>query len=571
MSAVAWVAAMAATRQLLKQNNPELLEWSRTRWATWLDRQRRSLPGAGEPSLIASASISCLADVDVHVGLMQSLTTEIEVKVMLALPTEEAARIARAQARRDEWEGLVRILNETELRRILNALPDCAAVALFRSPFIVPGKTLENALRSPDVARSNGENLLDGYAAFLGSAAACRTWSDRDAEGEGGLQSLQRIVEQDPKQLSAGNLPSGVCCERQPNAEPLNASLEPERGRIGVPTMAYGEKLVVECVDQGTEPVVLVRRYAELCPPMEQVRIRAPAKLLTTSPRRIRIECIWRDARSRSAELLFNTPPARLQSWMIAAFLNRGGGGNPVIRGFAKAVGCRIAYAEDEPAQLRDIPVVWGVLRDTDRIIAQAKAQDLYFFYIDHAYFSRGHGQSYRITRNAYEAGPIRNCPQDRISAFDVTVEPWRKSGREVLVCPPTEYFMKAHSCPDWLETTLAQLRSVTDRPIIVREKPKPGEDVVPLPEALRTAHALVTHSSNVAIEAACLGTPVFVSPSSAAAPIGRTDLADLEKPVYPDRTPWLAHLAYNQFSFEEICDGTAWRLLLQLEERELV
>jgi hypothetical protein len=130
---------------------------------------------------------------------------------------------------------------------------------------------------------------------------------------------------------------------------------------------------------------------------------------------------------------------------------------------------------------------------------------------------------------------------------------------------------MKAHACLDWLETTLAQLRSVTDRPIIVREKPKPGEDVVPLPEALRTAHALVTHSSNVAIEAACLGTPVFVSPSSAAAPIGRTDLADLEKPVYPDRTPWLAHLAYNQFSFEEICDGTAWRLLLQLEERELV
>ena len=84
-------------------------------------------------------------------------------------------------------------------------------------------------------------------------------------------------------------------------------------------------------------------------------------------------------------------------------------------------------------------------------------------------------------------------------------------------------------------------------------------------------AHALVTHSSNVAIEAACLGTPVFVAPTSAAAPVGRVDLADIEMPIYPDREPWLAHLAYNQFSFEEIRSGEAWRMLLELEERDFV
>jgi hypothetical protein len=256
---------------------------------------------------------------------------------------------------------------------------------------------------------------------------------------------------------------------------------------------------------------------------------------------------------------------------MISAFLNRGGAGNPVMRAFGRGIGCRMAYAEDEPETLRDIPIVWGVLRGSDRIISRARAQDLYFFYVDHAYFNRGHGKTYRIARNAYEAGRIRLCPDDRLKALGLDVQPWRKSGREIIVCPPTEYFMHAHGCADWLETTMAHLRQVTDRPIIVREKPQPDEEAVPLPQALQTAHALVTHSSNVAIEAACLGTPVFVSAASAAAPIGRTSLADIESPIWPDRQPWLAHLAYNQFSFEEIENGTAWRLMLELEDREFV
>jgi hypothetical protein len=256
---------------------------------------------------------------------------------------------------------------------------------------------------------------------------------------------------------------------------------------------------------------------------------------------------------------------------MLSAFLNRGGAGNAVIRAFASAVGCRIAYADDEPDVLCEIPVVWGVLRGSDRILARATEQGLYFFYIDHAYFDRGHGKSYRIARNRYEAGPIRRCPSDRFDALGIRMEPWRKSGREILVCPPTDYFMRAHGCEDWLESTLSALHELTDRPIIVRKKPHPGGEAVPLQKALERAHALVTHSSNVAIEAACLGTPVFVAPSSAAAPIGRTDLSKVEDPAYPDRGPWLAHLAYNQFTFEEIGDGRAWRMLLALEDRDFV
>ena len=103
---------------------------------------------------------------------------------------------------------------------------------------------------------------------------------------------------------------------------------------------------------------------------------------------------------------------------------------------------------------------------------------------------------------------------------------------------------------------------------IVVRRKPKAGETLEPLAEALGKAHALVTHSSNVAIEAVVAGVPVFVSPSSAAAPMGLSDLSLIETPVYPDRDQWLAHLAYCQFSFEEIRSGAAWRMLLEWEDR---
>ena len=130
---------------------------------------------------------------------------------------------------------------------------------------------------------------------------------------------------------------------------------------------------------------------------------------------------------------------------------------------------------------------------------------------------------------------------------------------------------MNAHGCHDWLETTLATLKAHTDREIVVRVKPQPGETVEPIEDAFRRSFALVTHSSNIAIEAAIAGVPVFVSETSAAAPVGRTDFSLIENPVYPDRTPWLQHLAYNQYSMAELGDGTAWRMLREFETRPFV
>ncbi|WP_289036478.1 hypothetical protein [uncultured Roseibium sp.] len=261
-------------------------------------------------------------------------------------------------------------------------------------------------------------------------------------------------------------------------------------------------------------------------------------------------------------------PPQNVTGDMVTCYVNRGGAGNPVIRAFADSLRCELRYAEDETGYRAGIPVVWGVLRGSDRIVQNARKNNQYFFYFDHAYFSRGHGKNYRIARNSYEAGAVRVCPGDRLDVLDIAVQPWRRGGSSILVCPPTEYFMKAHGCPNWLDETLMTLRHSTDREIVVRRKPKPGETVEPIEDAFRRSFALVTHSSNIAIEAAIAGVPVFVSGTSAAAPIGETDFSRIEMPVYPDRDAWLRHLAYNQYTMAEIADGTAWRMLLELETR---
>jgi len=337
---------------------------------------------------------------------------------------------------------------------------------------------------------------------------------------------------------------------------------------VPVEWLATGTDVVVTVREAGDSRVIFRRDLREIGN-LDEIEARWPLELVDLKPRKLTVHLTRRSGPPLTEELDGSVDPGQLGPDMVNCYMNRGGGGNPVIRAFAGAIGARTCYAED--GRRDGVSVVWGVLRGSKDVIDRTAEKDGIFFYIDHAYFDRGHMKNYRITRNRFEAGRIRRCPPDRIQALGVKLEPWRRGGDYVLVCPPTDYFIKAHGCASWLKDTLAELKQYTDRQIIVREKPRAGESVVPLEEALAGAHALVTHSSNVAVEAVMAGTAVFVSNTSAAAPVGLTDLSLIETPEYPDRDPWLAHLGYSQFSFKEIKYGEAWRLLLDWEQREFV
>jgi len=558
---------MLAARQAVARDNPDLTAANRERWNAWLETERRRDFATPGRQLVVCAEITCLNDLYLHVGLLQLLAVpNLRSRVLLMLPTEAAARMVRAQAYREGWGGLVQILAREHAINLVKSLDGGVHVAIFAFPTVLPDHAISVVADLPALP---GHSVYSDRHMFIGPAHSYPEWSNARAKAKqsfaGTLALLGGYVWKLPEPEE--DAPSTAPMERG-NSSHVSSVLD-DLGRVKLPDLNPDGEIAVWQLD-GSEPTVIARQWSDLAIRDRAARVRVPPQMLTPQPHQVRVD--WQsESEKGSTTLSVHVPPSRIKPWMISAYLNRGGGGNTLIRAFAEGVGCRLAYAEDEPGTLHDIPVVWGVLRDSDRIIAQAKAQGLYFYYIDHAYFDRGHGKSYRITRNGYDAGPVRACPADRLSSLEVEVLPWRMGGAEIIVCPPTEYFMKAHGCPDWLETTMTTLRASTDRPIVIREKPQPGTEAVSLQQALQNAHALVTHSSNVAIEAVCLGTPVFVSPASAAAPIGRTELSEIESPVYPDREPWLAHLAYNQFSLEEIRNGRAWRLLLELEERQFV
>jgi hypothetical protein len=571
MSVDGQLAVRIAARRALESSNPRLLAWATRHWLDWLDEQR-SVEHEQKPAVVAVAALSRLEDIPLQVGLIQLLASPgLSSTVVLVFPTEAMTRLAAARARREEWLGLVHMTPQADLPNVIERLPSDATLAFFPVPSVLPAAALEALCSGAGIAAGEPWSMDQG-SFFLGRAGDFPGWTDgvQPLAGARLSAALAAALRVDPKALAIAAEPPFELNSEPIAKRQLQLLLSPQ-GSLEMPVSWDSGELLVSAVDESGESSVVIRQRRELLGAEQSLKIRMPARFLTVEPRQVRIELRVATEAQAVRNLRFHVPPSRLQPWMVSAFLNRGGGGNPVIRAFASGLGCRIAYAEDEPLELQDIPVVWGVLRQSDRILAQAKAQGLYYFYIDHAYFNRGHGKAYRITRNGYEAGPVRGCPMDRAADLGVDLLPWRKSGREIIVCPPTDYFMAAHGCTDWLESTLDKLSRLTDRPVIVRVKPQPGETALPLEEALQGAHALVTHSSNVAIEAACLGTPVFVDPASAAAPVGLTDLGQIESPVYPDREPWLSHLAYNQFTFEEIGDGRAWRMLMELEERDLV
>lgn len=170
-------------------------------------------------------------------------------------------------------------------------------------------------------------------------------------------------------------------------------------------------------------------------------------------------------------------------------------------------------------------------------------------------------GGMYRWHVGSFQMQTIRDVPDDRWRATKTDIWPWSKGGRHIVVAEPSETYQRFHGIEGWTAQTVATLKRMTDRPLVVRDKEMQrfGRK---LHEDLAGAHCLVTHGSNAAVEAAIMGCPVFVHPDSAAALVGKTDLTEIERPIYPDREPWLRALAYSQFDERELVDGTLWRLL---------
>ena len=254
-----------------------------------------------------------------------------------------------------------------------------------------------------------------------------------------------------------------------------------------------------------------------------------------------------------------------------------------VCTAFAKGTGFPIV----PPAPLLCGGVImYGALRGLLPTLRQAQREGREWIYQDNAYFLPGKTEAsyFRITRNALQvdgSGPVPSGGAERWSRLGLAIKPWRTSGAHIVVCPPGRLFGATFgfSADDWLEQTLETLRKHTDRELRVRAKMSwndaKGADILnlrgavktsvpkPLADDLASAWAVVTRSSNAAVEALLAGVPIFATEPCGASAMGLSDLTQIEAPrTDGDREHWAAVLASNQWLLSELRDGTAWKML---------
>lgn len=167
------------------------------------------------------------------------------------------------------------------------------------------------------------------------------------------------------------------------------------------------------------------------------------------------------------------------------------------------------------------------------------------FLYVDNAYFHRGaRSTKFRLIRKHVHLTNVLDRPADRVT---VTPRPW-KTGRNVVVIPPSPWYVKIFGCGSWLDETVSRLKASTDRPIQVKYLKSE-----PLADYLADAWAVVTYGSVAGVEAALHGVPVFSGPICPSLPISSGAVENIETPKYPDRGPWIRSLSYATWDQREI------------------
>lgn len=204
--------------------------------------------------------------------------------------------------------------------------------------------------------------------------------------------------------------------------------------------------------------------------------------------------------------------------------------------------------------------------------------------YVDLGYWGRREGGRWtgfhKVVVNARHPTAYFRKPQhdrQRINHFaGLLAQPWTLTGHHVLLAGMGDKGALAEGFKpeEWERKAIREIQAVTDRPILYRPKPS-WKRAQPIPgtlysdpaqrlveQELENCWAVVTHHSNVAVDALVAGVPAFCW-GGVAMELASQRLEQIERPGYPDRRDaWMADLAYTQWTPAEMASGACWRHL---------
>ena len=201
------------------------------------------------------------------------------------------------------------------------------------------------------------------------------------------------------------------------------------------------------------------------------------------------------------------------------------------------------------------------------------KKYNLKFYNFDSGYFGNKKRKTiFRLSINSFQnIDTIIDRPSDRWEQLGLEHYSF-KQGSSIVVVPPDRkivYTLGLGSEDHWIEETVFQIKNFTDRPIKIRKRPEPRADRM-VSNTFKhfikdDTFCVVGYSSNALVEAAMHDIPVIALGHSATKSLYNYQLRDIEKikPAYlSDKQAWLNHLAYSQFTREELLSGLAWELI---------
>ena len=153
---------------------------------------------------------------------------------------------------------------------------------------------------------------------------------------------------------------------------------------------------------------------------------------------------------------------------------------------------------------------------------------------------------------------------------IDIEFKGWNTKGENIILAPssPTvTYHINGISQEEWIKQVGEEVRKHTDRPIKVRNKPRPNNEFwgTDIKDDIKNAWCVVTNMSLSAIDGILNMTPGFTHQRNVASLVTSRKINLIEKPFKPGRKTvqeWLNMTANHQFTIQEIEDGLAFDTL---------
>ena len=237
-----------------------------------------------------------------------------------------------------------------------------------------------------------------------------------------------------------------------------------------------------------------------------------------------------------------------------------------------------------ENSMTADAVVIWSVLwygrmRQNREVYEHYRKQGKPVVIVEIGALYRG--QTWKIAVNNITAsgyyGHTENLDLDRPTKLGISLAQTFHPKPNIIIAAQHRHSLQVAgltSIEDWIVDQIAQLRTVTDRPITIRphprsplqamnwghnvsvEHPRPVANTYDSFDMHFDCHAVVNYSSGPGIQAAISGSRPIVDASSLAHPVAVT-VGNIEQPYEANREQWLIEICHTEYTLEEIKRGS--------------